>query len=55
MKVHTHNKKKVQEILDNIIVPDEFGGHKLQYRIVENYFKFEDLTNEDYFDLPEFN
>lgn len=55
MKVHTHNKKKVQEILDNIIVPDEFGGHKLQYKIVENYFKFEDLTNEDYFDLPEFD
>lgn len=45
MKIHTHNRKKVEEILNNI---------NLKYKVVENYFKFENLDNEDYFNLPEF-
>lgn len=54
MKLHTHNKEKVRQILDSIEIPSEEGPYKLKYKLVENYFKFEDLTNEDYFDLPEF-
>lgn len=45
MKIHTHNRKKVEEILNNI---------NLKYKVVENYFKFENLDNEHYFNLPEF-
>jgi hypothetical protein len=55
MKLHTHNKEKVKEILEGIRIPSEDGEYKLKYKLVENYFKFEDLTNEDYFDLPEFS
>jgi hypothetical protein len=45
MKIHTHNPKKVIEILNNI---------ELKYKVVENYFKFENLDNDEYFNLPEF-
>jgi hypothetical protein len=54
MKIHTHNVDKVKGILDSIIIPDENGGHPIKYKLIKNYFKFQDLSNEHYFDLPEF-
>lgn len=54
MKIHTHNKQEVQQILESIRIPDENGSYPLKFRLVEKYFKFEDLTNPHYFNLPEF-
>lgn len=54
MKLHTHNKQKVQEMLENIVIPSEDGDYKLTWKLIPKYFKFEDLENPHYFDLPEF-
>lgn len=62
MKVHTTNKKKVQEILSNIRVPlnrgqmtfDFLDGETLNFKEEKNYFKLIELENDYWYDLPEF-
>lgn len=54
MKIHTHNPQKVIEILQTIKVKDLFGDSHIPYKILKNYFKFTELNNDDYFNLPEF-
>jgi len=46
MKVHTSHKDTVEQILKNTNV--------LKYNLIEDYFKFNPLTNEHYTNLPEF-
>jgi hypothetical protein len=64
MKIHTHNVDKVVEIIKNISKPNDKGQLEfifndnsiscLRYKIPKKYFKLMDLTNEHYWDLPEF-
>ena len=62
MKVHTSNKKKVREILSNIRVSlnrgqmtfDFLDGETLKFKEEKKYFRFIDLTNDFWFNLPEF-
>jgi len=54
MKLHTSYKDEVKEMLDNIIIPDDFGGYPLKYKLMDPYFRTVGLENDDYFDLPEF-
>ena len=46
MKVHTSHKETVEQILKNT--------NGLKYNLIEDYFKFNPLTNEHYTNLPEF-
>jgi hypothetical protein len=46
MKVHTSHKDTVEQILKNTNV--------LKYNLIEDYFKFNPLTNKHYTNLPEF-
>lgn len=46
MKVHTSHKDTVEQILKNT--------NGLKYNLIEDYFKFNPLTNEHYTNLPEF-
>lgn len=54
MKIHTHNPEKVEQILKSIKIPDLFGGSHIPYKRLDNYFKFLNLQEEHYFNLPEF-
>lgn len=54
MKVHTSNKEKVKEILDNTKIQGPFWDYTLKYELDESYLKFDDLVDDDYFNMPEF-
>ena len=54
IKIHTSNKESVENILSDIKFQDEMGEHGIKYKLNENYFKFCDLDNEHYSNLPEF-
>ena len=45
MKIHTHNLNKVISILNE---------NGIKHKVLNNYFKFLELNNEHYFNLPEF-
>ena len=51
MKVHTSHKDVVEKILNDIKLDNQKG---LTFRLIEDYFKFNPLTNEHYTNLPEF-
>jgi hypothetical protein len=54
IKIHTSNKQSVETILSNIKFQDEMGEYGIKYKLNENYFKFSELNNEHYSNLPEF-
>jgi len=54
IKIHTSNKESVENILSNIKFQDEMGEYGIKYKLNKNYFKFCDLNNEHYSNLPEF-
>lgn len=54
MKIHTHNPQRVEELLNSIKVETLFGEGPIPYKKPNNYFKFVELSNNDYFNLPEF-
>ena len=54
VKIHTSNKESVENILSNIKFQDDLGEYGIKYKLNENYFKFCDLNNEHYSNLPEF-
>jgi hypothetical protein len=49
MKVHTSHKDVVETILKGIKVN---GTDGLNYTLIEDYFKFNPLSNEHYTNLP---
>ena len=54
MKIHTSNKEKVKEILDNTKIQGPFWDYTLKYELDDSYLKFDDLIDDDYFNMPEF-
>ena len=54
MKIHTSNKEKVKEILDNTKIQGPFWDYTLKYELDDSYLKFNDLIDDDYFNMPEF-
>lgn len=54
MKIHTSNKEKVKEILDNTKIQGPFWDYTLKYELDDSYLKFDDLVDDDYFNMPEF-
>jgi len=54
MKIHTSNRDVVENILNGLVFQDELGEYTPKYRLIENYQKYIDLNNENYFNLPEF-
>jgi len=54
MKIHTSNRKKVEEILNNTIISGPFWDYTLKYKLDETYNNYNDLVDDDYFNMPEF-
>ena len=54
MKIHTSNKEKVKTILDNTTIQGSFWDYTLKYELDNSYLKFDDLIDDDYFNMPEF-
>ena len=54
MKIHTSNRKKVEEILNNTIISGPFWDYTLKYKLDETYSNYNDLVDDDYFNMPEF-
>jgi hypothetical protein len=54
MKIHTSNRKKVEEILNNTIINGPFWDYTLKYKLDETYNNYNDLVDDDYFNMPEF-
>lgn len=54
IKVHTSDKDKVIDIINNTKIEGEFWDYTLPYEIDAKNHDFYDLENEDYFNMPEF-
>ena len=54
MKVHTSNKKSVEDILNNTVIKGPFWDYTLKYELDNTYLNFNDLIDDDYFNMPEF-
>ena len=54
MKVHTSNKKSVEDILNNTVIKGSFWDYTLKYELDNTYLNFNDLIDDDYFNMPEF-
>lgn len=54
MKVHTSNKKSVEDILNNTVIKGPFWDYTLKYELDSTYLNFNDLIDDDYFNMPEF-
>jgi hypothetical protein len=54
IKVHTSNKERVIDIIKNTHIPGEFWDYNLTYEIDYKNHDLYDLTNDHYFNLPEF-
>ena len=53
MKIHTSNRKKVEEILNNTIISGPFWDYTLKYKLDETYSNYSDLVDDDVDDLSE--
>ena len=54
MKIHTSNKKSVEDILNNTVIKGPFWDYTLKYELDNTYLNFNDLIDDDYFNMPEF-
>jgi hypothetical protein len=54
MKIHTSNKKSVEDILNNTVIKGPFWDYTLKYELDSTYLNFNDLIDDDYFNMPEF-
>lgn len=54
IKIHTANKQKVIDIINNTKIEGDFWDYTLPYELDLKNHNFYDLNNDDYFDMPEF-
>ena len=54
MKIHTSSKESVEDILNNNVIKGPFWDYTLKYELDNTYLNFNDLIDDDYFNMPEF-